>query len=593
MGIKSFFSWFKQNYEPYIYRVQKGTTIPFDLDNLLIDLNGIFHTSAQKVYKYGNFKPKPRMLGGSNQKPFVPPRQNTTNDIKVYEDSCATIEKLVNMTRPKKRLILTIDGTAPKSKAMQQKSRRFRAVKEALDKQVSDENIINTFNSNCISPGTKFMDRLSRYIDWFIRKKISENPDWQHLEVIFSSEKVPGEGEHTCINYIRNHGNPSESFCVSALDADLIMLTLGCTFKFPNMYILREDVFGMGKGYNMENDYFYINIGAAKYHLVENMRWESEEFKYNEEYAINDFIFLCFMVGNDFLPHVPSIEILDDGIEIMLQVYKEVCPSYGHITRRVNDINNNTTIKFNKKAVEILLGTIGNYEKTLFETKLRAGDTFPDNLMLSCATQNTDCSYDIDIEKYITMYCDSKFNTKNIEKVCHDYLEGMQWVLTYYTKGISNWNWCYSQYYAPMASVLAKYVSSFTFKIYGKTQPNTPFQQLLTILPPQSANLLPSPLDTLLTDSESPLAPYCPLDFEIDLSGKRKEWEGVVILPIVDFNIVRKEYEKLLASVDEKELKLNSFGKSIKYKYNIGRSYLYRSFYGDIECKASYELFDI
>ena len=39
------------------------------------------------------------------------------------------------------------------------------------------------------------MDHFSKYIDWYIRKQISENPLWKNLEIIFSNEKVAGEGE--------------------------------------------------------------------------------------------------------------------------------------------------------------------------------------------------------------------------------------------------------------------------------------------------------------------------------------------------------------------------------------------------------------
>ena len=38
------------------------------------------------------------------------------------------------------------------------------------------------------------------------------------------------------------------------------------------------------------------------------------------------------MVGNDFLPHIPSIEIIEDGIELIFEIYNEICTSYGHIT---------------------------------------------------------------------------------------------------------------------------------------------------------------------------------------------------------------------------------------------------------------------
>ena len=42
------------------------------------------------------------------------------------------------------------------------------------------------FDSNCITPGTAFMDRLGKHLRFFIRKKIAEDPLWQQPEVVFS-----------------------------------------------------------------------------------------------------------------------------------------------------------------------------------------------------------------------------------------------------------------------------------------------------------------------------------------------------------------------------------------------------------------------
>ena len=56
------------------------------------------------------------------------------------------------------------------------------------------------------------------------------------------------------------------------------------------------------------------------------------------------------MVGNDFLPHIPSIEIIEGGIESMIDVYKNSCQTYGHLTSEKDD-----NIVFNKKPLEIFL----------------------------------------------------------------------------------------------------------------------------------------------------------------------------------------------------------------------------------------------
>ena len=61
---------------------------------------------------------------------------------------------------------------------------------------------------------------------------------------------------------------------------------------------------------------------------------------------------------------------------------------------------------------------------------------------------------------------------------------------------------------------------------FEDTEPFPPLAQLLSVLPPQSANLLPPVLGELMTEPSSPLAPYYPNDFDSDPNGKRQPWEG-------------------------------------------------------------------
>ena len=35
----------------------------------------------------------------------------------------------------------------------------------------------------------------------------------------------------------------------------------------------------------------------------------------------NDFIFICYFLGNDFIPHIPSIDIKKEGMDIIINAY--------------------------------------------------------------------------------------------------------------------------------------------------------------------------------------------------------------------------------------------------------------------------------
>ena len=101
MGIKHFFFWFKKQFSQNITNVSNTTGT--SIDNLLLDLNGIFHNSAQKIFKYGNFKETTRLLG----KNAVIVNNKANIDL-VYFDICNSIDKLVSITMPKKRIVLCI-----------------------------------------------------------------------------------------------------------------------------------------------------------------------------------------------------------------------------------------------------------------------------------------------------------------------------------------------------------------------------------------------------------------------------------------------------------------------------------------------------
>lgn len=571
MGIHRFFPWFKKKMNRSLICMSPGTT--FDdlvdkktivpIDNFFIDLNGVFHQSAQKVYKYGNNKPPKRLLGRTQ---YI---DKGKLKIKVFEDVCETIEQLLSIVNPTKRLVLCVDGPAPQSKQKQQRQRRFKSAMESSQ----SENTPNSFDSNSITPGTIFMDHLTKYIDWYIRKKISSNVKWRDLEVIFSNEKVPGEGEHKVLNFIRSHNNADESYCIHGLDSDLIMLALGT--KLKHIYLLREDQF------DHKNDFFCIDIGDVQTQLHDMMNWGDGK-KFNKNYVVNDFIFLCFLIGNDFLPQSPSIEVWNRGLDMIIEVYKDVCSQYGHITRILSG-----NVLFVKKPLEIFLGTISQYEKVMLEEKVDSHVPYlPDKLLEECTSidQNTGKS-NVDIGRYRGIHYMNRFPSDDKEalgNICHQYLEGMQWVLTYYTKGVPNWKWFYPFHYAPFSHDLSKHVNSFRFPRYEKTVPNLPYQQLLCVLPPKSANLIPSPLNRLLTSYDSPIKHFYPDKFDIDVSGKRKEYEGVVILPIIDSDMIQRVYNENIISMNRIDQKRNKHGNSFKYIYDSSNNSTFESYYGNI-----------
>jgi 5'-3' exonuclease len=100
----------------------------------------------------------------------------------------------------------------------------------------------------------------------------------------------------------------------------------------------------------------------------------------------------------------------------------------------------------------------------------------------------------------------------------------------------------FSQYLSTLSAARYKTVSTFEIGT-----PSLPFEQLLSILPVASSDLLPKQYSRLMTMKESPLvkAGYYPETFKIDYEGKLKEYQGVALLPFVDWKLINKAFERM------------------------------------------------
>jgi 5'-3' exoribonuclease 1 len=57
--------------------------------------------------------------------------------------------------------------------------------------------------------------------------------------------------------------------------------------------------------------------------------------KFDLERVIDDFVLCCMFVGNDFLPHLPHMDIADGALNMMMSVYKEMLPKMGgYLTKK-------------------------------------------------------------------------------------------------------------------------------------------------------------------------------------------------------------------------------------------------------------------
>lgn len=548
MGIKYFFSWFKKSFSDSIKTVSSNKSIDLSIDHFLIDLNGIFHYCAQKTYRYGSFS----KLKKSNEKVFSDKQKLSY----LFSQVGLYLTNLISFVKPNKRLVLCIDGVAPVSKQFQQRQRRFRSQTNEL------------FDSNCITPGTLFMDRLSSYLEWFINMKLATDPNWQNLEIIFSDEKVPGEGEHKLVSFVRNYCCKEEykndHFMIHGMDADLIMLALAS--QKENFHILRDNP------YKQNSEFFYINMKMVRESLVFSLLHKPSDL--SEQFFINDFILMMFLSGNDFLPHLPTIDILEGSIETFFDSYRSIIETYGPIVSQCYTIN--------ILPLSILFGTLASFEIKALEER---SQTLSDPLLFK-NIKFIDSEPKLDWINYRKEYYLHKLNcsTENeIDQVCKSYLEGMQWILTYYLEGVSCWKWFYPYHYAPFCSDLVYYCNKIkeirvTDKVISNDKPFEPFLQLLAVLPPKSFSLLPEPVGSIMKI----LPQFYPEEFIVDMDGKRNDWEGIAILPSLDFIKIKREYKKVIDKIDKKDKYRNRNGQTLLFSKG-NTLYEYKSYYGNIK----------
>lgn len=334
MGVPKFFRWMSERY-PAISQLIAENRIP-EFDCLYLDMNQIIHNCTHKDSDSVTFR--------------------MTED-KMFIAIFNYIEHLFGKIKPQKLFFMAIDGVAPRAKMNQQRARRFRT---ALDAEQAREKAIkqglempkeDAFDSNCITPGTEFMAKLTQQLRYFINKKVSEDVDWQGVEVVLSGHEVPGEGEHKITEYIRQAKaqpdyDPNVRHCLYGLDADLIML--GLLSHDPHFCLLREEVtFGRQttkKPKELEQQNFYLmHLCVVREYLELEFQELKEDgvltFAYDMERVIDDFILMAFFVGNDFLPNLPNLHINEGALALMFKKYKEVLPRLGGYINEYGVIN--------------------------------------------------------------------------------------------------------------------------------------------------------------------------------------------------------------------------------------------------------------
>uniref|UniRef100_A0A674C099 5'-3' exoribonuclease n=1 Tax=Salmo trutta TaxID=8032 RepID=A0A674C099_SALTR len=596
MGVPAFFRWLSRKYSTIVVHCTEerskecnGVRIPVDtskpnpneveFDNLYLDMNGIIHPCTHPEDK-------------------AAPKNEDEMMVAIFE----YMDRLFNIVRPRRVLYMAIDGVAPRAKMNQQRSRRFRASKEGVElveekSRIREEilgkggylppvEIKERFDSNCITPGTEFMDNLAKCLRYYVADRLSNDPGWRNITVILSDASVPGEGEHKIMDYIRRqraqpHHDPNTHHCLCGADADLIML--GLATHEPNFTIIREefkpnqprpcamcgqkgheikDCQGVAREKQGEHDEFadtmpaseqefiFIRLCVLREYLERELTMASLPFPFDFERTVDDWVFMCFFVGNDFLPHLPSLEIREGAIDRLVGIYKDVVHKTGGY------ITENGFVKL--ESVELIMQAIGVAEDNIFKKRKEDDVRWKQLWEDGWKQRYYKTKFDVDAT-------DDDFR----KKVVKSYVEGLCWVLRYYYQGCASWKWYFPFHYAPFASDFKDIKGMFTDFELG-TKPFKPLEQLMGVFPAASGNFLPPTWRSLMSNPESSIIDFYPDDFAIDLNGKKYAWQGVALLPFVDERRLRAALAEVYPNLSPEENKRNSLGSDMLF---VGKSH--------------------
>lgn len=118
------------------------------------------------------------------------------------------------------------------------------------------------------------------------------------------------------------------------------------------------------------------------------------------------------------------------------------------------------------------------------------------------------------------------------------------------------------------------------------------------VLPDRSKKIVPTVYHDLMTNPASPIIDFYPRDFELDMNGKKMEWEAVVKIPFIDEKRLLDAMATKNNLLSDAEKARNEFGVSLKFTYDPDVDFTYPSslmgIFPDIShCHCVENIFDL
>ena len=518
------------------------------------------------------------------------------------------LETLCNIIPDLALLYIAIDGCPPYAKVIQQKDRRHHSVckkncankiNQTFGNDTDKTSINNDIDTNIFTPGTAFMYELSRAINKALRTSNSFKNETLKT-IIFSDSAIVGEGEHKILHHLKLaahlaiDGNDKEkqiygtehNTIIYGLDGDLIFLST--ILKMQNIYLFREaNEYGNLASVHEGKKFLFMDIEVLSDTIIESFK------KYNptinkelKNRFIDDYVFMCMLLGNDFMPKNHWYSIYENGIEKILSSYFQI---YNHGEKFLVDSN---SLQINTEMLCDIWFLIKDKEQTsilkLFETRKKARIYIKPEMSERERQQMLTDFYPLNhlhVEKEIEptkpnwqsryyKICFNMVNTpENISMICQSYLKTLVWNFLYYFNECPSWDWYYPYAYAPtfndvyeellkhknininMSSSSSSSTKVFHFK------PSVPIEQqtlLFTVIPCASHSLIVKDASKKLLDPKCPMNIYFPKKYALNVAFHRYYHECTPIIYRMDMDKVKKFMKECKFTEDELRRNLTS-----------------------------------
>jgi len=544
MGIAYFFS--------YIYRkynsdndliIDEHTLSSLDVGYLFLDYNSMIHPCSQEL------------LATLDESDVYSVKELDEMIITHCLDYTRYVMDIINA----KNVYIMVDGVAPRAKINQQRGRRYksRLLRKNPDGEGDKLGDVK-WDSNKITPGTSFMVRLQLRLKEYIEKLKCEGYN-KNIYMDFEY----GEGEHKMMNVIRglNLVDNKKKICIYGLDADLIMLSLMNVYSDRIVLVRnngRRDVVD-----NSKSLFTYVNVGALWDGIIREIRGKFEECQgemISDRNLIYDYIFLCILLGNDFLEHIPSLMIKENGLNTLIKIYvKAINKSKGGLVILDELDRGNLKLAIDVSILRKIFYSIGKSEEYFFSN------------IYSVYKGNGSVYRDVDTDEFGSVYFYKQdyiryneinykkryyifYGISDIEDSCKRYLEGLYWVLGYYNGHMhNNWLWYYPYYNSPFASDISEYLEDMSkVREYISGSENlelsnriTNMEQLFMVLPKESLMEILGDIDICklekfkrLMNMGEVVDKYYPTNVSVDIINKEYLWQSKIFLENFDMGIL-------------------------------------------------------